>query len=394
MEKDKNVLEIPYGTRDFLPNEAADKRAIETTLAELFAEWGYDEVVTPTIEYLDNLTLGSSSNLQDHLFKLFDKDNRTLALRHEMTTPIARLVSSRLKEYPLPMKLSYISSVFRQEQIQMGRQCEFHQAGVELMGSTSAFADAEILALAIQGLLRSGLKEFQICLGQVEFINGIMEQYQLPAEIKEKLKASMEQRNLVELESLVDRLDLSDTAKTVLKRIPLLNGGETMLKGAYDLALNEQSRRALDNLSEIYRLLKSYGVEQYVRFDLGIIRDFSYYTGMVFEAYTPGLGFPLCGGGRYDHLLSAFGNACPATGVGMGIERILLALERQGIEKPKRARDVYVSYAAGKEAKAVEQASILRSEGKNVELALNPQSNAEAARVQQAKGYEELVYLA
>ena len=394
MEKDKNVLEIPYGTRDFLPNEAADKRAIETTLAELFAEWGYDEVVTPTIEYLDNLTLGSSSNLQDHLFKLFDKDNRTLALRHEMTTPIARLVSSRLKEYPLPMKLSYISSVFRQEQIQMGRQCEFHQAGVELMGSTSAFADAEILALAIQGLLRSGLKEFQICLGQVEFINGIMEQYQLPAEIKEKLKASMEQRNLVELESLVDRLDLSDTAKAVLKRIPLLNGGETMLKGAYDLALNEQSRRALDNLSEIYRLLKSYGVEQYVRFDLGIIRDFSYYTGMVFEAYTPGLGFPLCGGGRYDHLLSAFGNACPATGVGMGIERILLALERQGIEKPKRARDVYVSYAAGKEAKAVEQASILRSEGKNVELALNPQSNAEAARVQQAKGYEELVYLA
>lgn len=394
MEKDKNVLEIPYGTRDFLPNEAADKRAIETTLAELFAEWGYDEVVTPTIEYLDNLTLGSSSNLQDHLFKLFDKDNRTLALRHEMTTPIARLVSSRLKEYPLPMKLSYISSVFRQEQIQMGRQCEFHQAGVELMGSTSAFADAEILALAIQGLLRSGLKEFQICLGQVEFINGIMEQYQLPAEIKEKLKASMEQRNLVELESLVDRLDLSDTAKAVLKRIPLLNGDETMLKGAYDLALNEQSRRALDNLSEIYRLLKSYGVEQYVRFDLGIIRDFSYYTGMVFEAYTPGLGFPLCGGGRYDHLLSAFGNACPATGVGMGIERILLALERQGIKKPKRARDVYVSYAAGKEAKAVEQASILRSEGKNVELALNPQSNAEAARVQQAKGYEELVYLA
>ena len=102
MEKDKNVLEIPYGTRDFLPSEAADKRAIETKLAELFAEWGYEEVVTPTIEYLDNLTLGSSVSLQDHLFKLFDRDNRTLALRHEMTTPIARLVSSRLKDYPLP----------------------------------------------------------------------------------------------------------------------------------------------------------------------------------------------------------------------------------------------------------------------------------------------------
>ena len=394
MEKDKNVLEIPYGTRDFLPSEAADKRAIETKLAELFAEWGYEEVVTPTIEYLDNLTLGSSVSLQDHLFKLFDKDNRTLALRHEMTTPIARLVSSRLKDYPLPMKLSYISSVFRQEQTQMGRQCEFHQAGVELMGSTSAFADAEILALAIQGLLRSGLKDFQICLGQVEFLNGIMEQYQLPAEAKDKLKAAMEQRNLVELETLVDQLGLSDNAKAVLKKLPLLNGGDAMLKSAYDLALNEQSRRALDNLSEIYRLLKSYGVEQYVRFDLGIIRDFSYYTGMVFEAYTPGLGFPLCGGGRYDHLLSDFGNACPATGFGMGIERILLALERQGLEKPKRARDIYLSYAAGKEAQAVERAGALRKEGKTVELALTPQDEAEAVKMQQAKGYAELVYLA
>lgn len=393
MEKDKNVLEIPYGTRDFLPNEAADKRAIETKLAELFAEWGYEEVVTPTIEYLDNLTLGSNSNLQDHLFKLFDKNNRTLALRHEMTTPIARLVSSRLTDYPLPVKLSYISSVFRQEQTQMGRQCEFHQAGVELMGSTSAFADAEILALAIQGLLRSGLKDFQICLGQVEFLNGIMEQYQLPAEVKEKLKEAMEQRNLVELETLVDQLGLSDNAKVVLKKLPLLNGGDAMLKSAYDLALNEQSRRALDNLSEIYRLLKSYGIEQYVRFDLGIIRDFSYYTGMVFEAYTPGLGFPLCGGGRYDHLLSVFGNACPATGFGMGIERILLALERQGLEKPKRARDIYLSYAAGKESLAVEQAGILRQKGKTVELALNPQDKTEATKMQQAKGYSELVYL-
>jgi len=393
MEKDKNVLEIPYGTRDFLPNEAADKRAIETKLAELFAEWGYEEVVTPTIEYLDNLTLGSNSNLQDHLFKLFDKNNRTLALRHEMTTPIARLVSSRLTDYPLPVKLSYISSVFRQEQTQMGRQCEFHQAGVELMGSTSAFADAEILAMAIQGLLRSGLKDFQICLGQVEFLNGIMEQYQLPAEVKEKLKEAMEQRNLVELETLVDQLGLSDNAKVVLKKLPLLNGGDAMLKSAYDLALNEQSRRALDNLSEIYRLLKSYGIEQYVRFDLGIIRDFSYYTGMVFEAYTPGLGFPLCGGGRYDHLLSDFGNACPATGFGMGIERILLALERQGLEKPRRARDIYLSYAAGKESQAVEQAGILRQKGKTVELALNPQDKAEATKMQQAKGYSELVYL-
>ena len=394
MNKEKLVLEIPYGTRDFLPIEAAEKRAIETTLASLFTVWGYDEVVTPTIEYLDNLTLGSNHTLEPHLFKLFDKNNRTLALRHEMTTPIARLVSSRLQDYPLPLKLSYISSVFRYEQTQTGRQCEFYQAGVELMGSTSAFADAEVIALAIQGLLHAGLLDFQICLGQVEFVNGIMEQYQLTDSVKNQLKTAMEQRNLVEFSQIIDEQDLPVTAKAVLRKLPLLNGGIDMLQQAYELAINEQSRRALDNLSEIYRLLQAYGVEQYVRFDLGIIRDFSYYTGMVFEAYTPGLGFPLCGGGRYDHLLSDFGSTCPATGFALGIERILLALERQGLAKPDQSKDVYLGYAAGNAADAIQQAQELRQSGKVVELALSAQTESAAHESQQLKGYKELVYLA
>ena len=394
MYKEEFVLEIPYGTRDFLPREAAQKRSIETALADTFARWGYAEVVTPTIEYLDNLTLGSNHTLEPHLFKLFDKNNRTLALRHEMTTPIARLVSSRLQDYPLPLKLSYISSVFRYEQTQTGRQCEFYQAGVELMGSTSAFADAEVIALAIQGLLHAGLLDFQICLGQVEFVNGIMEQYQLTDSVKNQLKTAMEQRNLVEFSQIIDEQDLPVTAKAVLRKLPLLNGGIDMLQQAYELALNEQSRRALDNLSEIYRLLQAYGVEQYVRFDLGIIRDFSYYTGMVFEAYTPGLGFPLCGGGRYDHLLSDFGSTCPATGFALGIERILLALERQGLAKPDQSKDVYLGYAAGKAADAIQQAQELRRSGKVVELALSAQTESAAHESQQLKGYKELVYLA
>ena len=378
MENSKNVLEIPYGTRDFLPNETAGKRTVETKLANMFTEWGYDEVVTPTIEYLDNLTLGSSHSLEPHLFKLFDKDNRTLALRHEMTTPIARVVSSRLQDSPLPMKLSYISTVFRYEQTQAGRQCEFNQAGAELMGSTSPAADAEIIALAIEGLLRTGLKDFKLCLGQVEFLNGVMEQYNLTEAVKAELRTAMENRNLVKLTNVVNALNLPSSAKAVLKQLPLLNGGAELLKSAYNLALNEQSRRALDNLSEIYRLLQAYGVDKYVQFDLGIIRDFNYYTGMVFEAYTAVLGYPLCGGGRYDHLLADFGSACPATGFAMGIERILLALERQGIEPADKSKDVYIGYAQGKAEIAIRKALELRQQDKTVELALQAQSEAAA----------------
>ena len=394
MEKDNSVLKIPYGTRDFLPAEAAGKRVVETRLAELFAQWGYEEVVTPSSEYLDTLGLGSSQNIGDHLFKLFDKSNQTLALRHEMTTPIARLVSTRLQDSPLPLKLSYISSVFRYEQTQAGRQCEFYQAGVELMGPGSPATDAEVVALAVTGLLRSGLTEFTVCLGQVEFLNGILNQYRLSSQEQEDLKAAMERRNLVELNQLVDELNLPENAKQVLKELPLLNGGEDLLKQAYDMALNEQSRRALDNLAEIYRLLKAYKVEQYVRFDLGIIRDFSYYTGMVFEVYAPGLGYPLCGGGRYDHLLADFGTACPATGFALGIERILLAIERQKLPMHSLPRDVYVGYAAGKETMAIERAAQLREQGKSVELAVSSQTEAEARESQQAKNYAAFEYIA
>ncbi|WP_295263601.1 ATP phosphoribosyltransferase regulatory subunit [Selenomonas sp.] len=393
MGNENQVLEIPYGTRDYLPGEATGKRAIETQLARLFALWGYDEVVTPTIEYLDTLTMDSGRTLTPQLFKLFDKGGRTLALRHEMTTPIARVVGSRLKDAPLPLKLSYISSVFRSEQSQMGRQCEFYQAGVELVGSASAAADAEVLALAIQSLLRSGLKSFQVCLGQVEFAAGIMEQYRLSEADQQALKDALEQHDLVAYDAAVEALPLAAQAKKNLRQLPVLSGGEDVLTKAYSLALGEKSRRALDNLSAVYRLLASYGVDRFVRFDLGLIRDFSYYTGLVFEVYTAGLGYPLAGGGRYDHMLSDFGCACPATGFALGIERVLLALERQGIGAPAAHKDVFVAYAAGKEEEAVNRASSLRSEGKVAELALVPMTKADAAHAQTEKGYAALVYL-
>ncbi|MDD6127829.1 MAG: ATP phosphoribosyltransferase regulatory subunit, partial [Veillonellaceae bacterium] len=248
MGNEKQVLEIPYGTRDYLPGEATGKRAIETQLARLFALWGYDEVVTPTIEYLDTLTMDSGRSLSPQLFKLFDKGGRTLALRHEMTTPIARVVGSRLKDAPLPLKLSYISSVFRSEQSQMGRQCEFYQAGVELIGSASAAADAEVLALSIQSLLRSGLKKFQVCLGQVEFAAGIMEQYRISEDDQQTLKDALEQHDLVAYDAAIDELPLAAAAKKNLRQLPVLSGGEEVLTKAYSLALGEKSRRALDNL--------------------------------------------------------------------------------------------------------------------------------------------------
>jgi len=327
------------------------------------------------------------------MFKFFDKSNRTLALRHEMTTPIARVAASRLKDEKLPLKLSYISSVYRYEQAQTGRQCEFYQAGVELMGIPNATADAEVIALAIEGLRQAGLNDFQICLGQVEFINGIMEQVKLSPEKQDEIRYMMEKRDLVGLGTVIDQTDLSKNSKDILKKIPVLHGKTEMLKQAYNMVVNEQSKRALDNLTEIYNLLKVYGVESYVSFDLGVIRDFAYYTGMVFEAYTPGLGFPLCGGGRYDHMLSDFGNACPATGFALGIERIMLAIDRQGLPEKNNQKQFYVAYEEGNVKKAIERVNELRNQGNTAELALLGQSEKEAKAYQIDKNYVELVYI-
>lgn len=393
MSKNEFVLQIPYGTRDFLPKEAACKREIEDSLADVFSKWSYDEVVTPTIEYLDTLTIGNGSEVEPHMFKFFDKNNRTLALRHEMTTPIARVAASRLSEMEFPLKLSYITNVYRYEQAQTGRQCEFYQAGVELMGVPTANADAEVIALAIESLRQAGLANFQISLGQVEFINGVMAQFKLTQEQQQEIKHAMVTRDLVGLGVMLDESGLSKSAKDMLKKIPLLHGKSDMLKNAYHMVCNEQSKRALDNLTEIYHLLEGYGVAEYVNFDLGVIRDFDYYTGMVFEAYTPGLGFPLCGGGRYDNMLSDFGAACPATGFALGIERIMLALERQGLAVSIRNKDVYIGWNEGKVIEAIAKAKQLRSEGKSVELGLEAQTKQAAEAYQMAKKYNQLVYI-
>lgn len=378
------LLETPYGTRDFLPTEAAAKRTIEQKIFELFASFGYEEVVTPTMEYLETLTTSSGRVIEPHLFKMFDRNNRTLALRHEMTTPIARLAVSRLKDSSMPLKLSYNSNVFRFRTNQPGRQCEFYQAGVELLGVSNAFADAEVIALAAQALSVAGLEDFKICLGQVEFAGGLMEH--LSPEVQADIKAAIERHDIVALNAL----DIDDTFKI----IPTLQGGREILNKAQALADNDRSRRALDNLTEIYRLLEIYGVSDKITFDLGLIRDFEYYTGMVFEAYSHGVGYSLAGGGRYDNMLKDFGAACPATGFALGIERILDARKFQGVAEDSRAKDFYLSYAAGHEDTAIQRAAELRGTGKIVEVSLTPQSKADAEKSCAEKNCMELLYKA
>lgn len=393
MSRHEFIPQVPYGTKDILPMDAARKRGMENELARLFLSWGYQEVVTPTFEYYETLRASAPETADDSTFRFFDRSGRMLALRPDMTTPIARVAVMRMRERPLPLRLFYLANVFRQEETQAGRQCEFYQAGVELLGAGGVAADAEVVALAVESLLAAGLSDFQVCLGQVDFISGIMAEAGLDAATAHKVKQALIERNMVGLGELLAESGIEPCNRDLLQQLPMLHGKMDMLRNVRQRVKNEISQAALDNLAEIYHLLEKYGIDRYVMFDLGIIRDFEYYTGMVFETYTTGLGYPICGGGRYDRMAGSFGREQPATGFALGIERILLALERQGLDATNPTQSVYVGWAGSNLPQAIAAIKRLREDGSIAELGLQEQSRAEAEREGKNRGCSKVLYI-
>ncbi|MHC1762426.1 MAG: ATP phosphoribosyltransferase regulatory subunit [Negativicutes bacterium] len=393
MPRQEFIPQVPYGTKDILPTDAALKRIMENELVRLFLAWGYKEVITPTFEYHETLKAGAPDTADDSSFRFFDRNGRMLALRPDMTTPIARVAVMRMKEYPLPLRLFYLANVFRQEETQAGRQCEFYQAGVELLGAGGVAADAEVVTLAVESLLAAGLTDFQVCLGQVDFISGIMSEAGLDAPTGLKVKQALIERNMVGLAELLEECRMEPGIRQLLQQLPMLHGKKEMLQEIKGQVKNKISQAALDNLAEIYDLLEHYGIDRYVMFDLGIIRDFDYYTGMVFETYTTGLGYPICGGGRYDRMAAAFGREQPATGFAMGIERVLMALERQGLDVSEPARSLYVGWAEGKLTEAIAEVRRLRAGGGRAELGLHGQTRTMAEEDCKLRGCSRCIYI-
>ena len=389
---ENKVLQVPYGTKDLLPGEAGAKRKMEDKLADNFIHWGYDEVQTPTFEYLDTFALGGSG-ITDESMKFLGRSNKTMVLRSDMTTPLARMVATRMADDNSIKRLFYVANIFRYEQTQAGRQCEFSQAGVELMGTANPMADAEVLALAVSSLKKVGLTKFKISIGHIEFLAGLMEEVKLTQEQQEQIKKLVLEHNSVDLENYVRTLPMTRTLGKILGKLLFLQGGPELLKKLAKEINNAKSKAALHNLRQIYEYAKAYGVADYLTFDLSLIRNFDYYTGMVFEAYTHDLGFNICGGGRYDTMMNSFGKDSPATGFALGIDRIILALQREGNFHSKSTWDVFVAWDKKSAPAAIEKAEELRKEGKKVKIAFNSMSEPEAEDAAVDNHCKALVYI-
>jgi len=335
--------QLPRGAKIYLPDEAARKRVVEERLLGVFRRWGYRELVTPSYEYFDVLSRGTDHDLQERMFKMVDRESgRLLALRADITPQIARIVATRMREEPKPLRLGYVTNVFRYDEPQVGRYREFYQAGVELVGLPNPEGDAEMIAMTIEGLHALGLERFQIDIGQGDFIRGILEDLDADEETARELRSALGRKDQSSLERIVGRLRAPSVVTELLLALPGLYGRGDVLDRAERLVKNQRAEAALANLAEVYRLLRAYGLADSALLDLGEVRGFDYYSGVHFEAYVSGLGAALVGGGRYDHMLGRFGYDCPATGFAFEVSRALLAMESQGVAVELPGPDFFV----------------------------------------------------
>jgi ATP phosphoribosyltransferase regulatory subunit len=359
--------EIPKGVRVYLPPQAALKRELETKLLSVFQRWGFQEIVTPSFEYYDVLALGLGEEFRDRTFKLTEQaTGRLLVLRSDITPQIARVAATILKDYPKPLRFCYNSNVFRYVEPQVGRHREVYQAGVELIGLELPEADVEMIAIAVECLMEVGLADFKIAVSQVEFLRGLLEQLQLPYAAERQVQAALHRKDSSALDLLMEEFQLGRSARNMLLALPNLFGGEEVLAAASHLVNNQRSEQALTNLQTVYDMLKIYGLEAFVLLDLSEIRGFDYYTGIVFEGFTTNLGYEICGGGRYDHLIGRFGEECPSTGFAIDIEKLQMALERQGALRPPMHVDFLIMDFKPDKRDALRIAKELRQRGYRV----------------------------
>lgn len=364
-------MNIPRGLNDLLPDEVLRRRFLENKISQIFSQWGYREIIIPTFEFYEILSQGSGLIMKKEMIKFFDREGNIVVLRPEMTKSIARLVSTKMQLEPRPLRLYYIGNVFRYDN-KVGSQKEFCQAGVELIGINNNKSDAEIITLAVECLKNSGLKNFFIDINHVNFFNGIMESIKVKEERKQEIKNAILNKDFVLLEKILSFEDIKDREKEFILKIPTLRGGKEILIEAEKMVDNKLSLSALKKIEEVYSLLRDYGLEEYILIDLGIIRNYDYYTGIIFEGYTDYLGFPVCGGGRYDNLCSKFGENLPSTGFAIGIERLATILEKEDVNSLKiKMPDKYLMYYQNNKnyfQKAMILANKFREKGAIVEL--------------------------
>jgi ATP phosphoribosyltransferase regulatory subunit len=358
---------LPPGTQDYLPVECAQKRDIEARARKCFAAWGYDEVETPCLEYMEVFRGNVGDYEQERMFKFSDSSGRLLALRPDITMPLARVASTKLVSR-LPLRMYYIGEAFQFSGAEAAAGMrEFTQIGVELMGQQGPLADAEVVALAIGVLKEAGLRDFQIDIGQVQFFKGLMQEAGLTDEQAEEARRLVEEKNMLAIEMQLQRAGIGGALRNRIMELPALYGGAEVLDQAEGFSANSDCRKAVNYLREMLSALSNYGLDEYVSIDLGMVHSINYYSGVIFRGISRHLGHQLLAGGRYDGLVEEFGRQLPATGFAFSLKPVLIALERQGALPDGKSVDAVALFSASDGKMPLKALERMRDDGLRVE---------------------------
>jgi ATP phosphoribosyltransferase regulatory subunit len=320
---------LPTGVKDFLPIKASKLEYLQASLRQIFSRWGFRLVAPSPLEDLAVLELGLGEDLREKTFRFDDRQSgRLVAFPPDITPQVARIAATRMQEMPLPFRLCYSGRVLRHTEQRLGKDREIYQSGVELIGLENPEADAEMIAMAIEGLQAVGAEDFTIDIGQVEFLRGILSGLDIPPLQAQAVKTAIAGKDLSNLQKLAEGLPVTDRQRDELLALPRLFGGKETLDRAAQVVSNDISRQALDNLHQVLEILDSYGVEEHLTIDLGELRGFDYHTGLIFQGFLSGFGHAVCSGGRYDGLTARYGFPAPATGFSFSLLNLLFALDK------------------------------------------------------------------
>jgi ATP phosphoribosyltransferase regulatory subunit len=314
---------IPPGTRDILPDEMRELRRLHLALIEVFESRGYGEVATPAIEYDEVLARGDGRTA-DSAYRFFDESGELLALRSDMTVPIARLVASRFADAETPLRFCYLANAYRAVRPQRGQMREFAQAGVELIGSPAPGGTVEVIEVLEAALEAAGLDRAVIGLGDADLFRQLLTEFGLEGEVRDAILSRLATHDLVGLEAELSEAGIDDEHVETCVALSQLRGGREVLEEARKLG-GGAVERATERIGETFEALEGKGAAARVQVDLGLLRDLGYYSGAILEVYDPALGHVLGGGGRYDGLLRRFGVDLPAAGFALYLERVHVA---------------------------------------------------------------------
>lgn len=362
------LLQTPEGVRDIYGNECAMKQSLLNSINSVIKSYGFHSIQTPSFEFFDIFNKERGTVASNEMYKFFDRDNNTLVLRPDITPSIARSVAKYYENEDFQVRLCYTGNTYINNISYQGKLKEVTQAGAELINDDTSDADAEMIAMTVEALLKSGLKEFQIDIGHVEFFNGLAEAAGLnPLQIKD-IKKLLEDKNEFAIEQYMNDCEIAEDIKSIICKLPEMFGNIDYIDQAMQSVSNKRSLAALDRLKKLYTIIDGYGFTDYVNVDLGMVSRYDYYTGSIFRAYTYGTGEPVATGGRYDELLSQFGKDGSAIGVAINVDQLMLAMLRQKIAIEYDNDFTMLLYIPDMRTLATNIASKLRNEGKSVQM--------------------------